>query len=474
MNVVVLGAGPAGLAAAYDLARRGERPLVLEKSTSVGGISRTVEYRGFYFDLGGHRFFTRFDEVQALWEEVLGEAFLVRPRLSRILYGGRLFDYPLRPGNALRNLGAVEAARCVASFARASLRPRGGEVDFEQWVSNRFGDRLFDIFFRSYTEKVWGIPTREIGADWASQRIKNLDLRLALRDARARPFRRGGAALAPTLIDEFHYPRTGPGLMYDTMAAKLTAMGGTVERQADVVRIEHADFEVRRVFIRRAGGAEEAVEGDQFLSSIPLTLLVRALTPAAPEEVLRAAAALSFRHLVTVDLIVDHPDLFPDNWIYVHEPQLQLGRVQNFKNWSPHMVPDARLTSLGLEYFCSDGDALWNADHDALIALGKAEIARTGLTRGARVLDGTVVRVPRAYPVYRRGYEQHLDVIVAWLRRFRNLQTMGRYGMFKYNNADHSILTALLCVENLHGAAHDVWRVNTDTAYHEIRGEGPR
>ena len=470
MRVVVLGAGPAGLAAAYDLARRGEPALVLEKSSTVGGISRTVEHNGYYFDLGGHRFFTKFDEVQALWQEVLGDEFLVRRRLSRILYDGKLYDYPLNAANALRNLGPVEAARCAASFARARARPRGAEQTFEEWVSNRFGSRLFDIFFKSYTEKVWGIPTNEIGAEWASQRIKNLDLGLAIRDALGR---RPPSEVVPSLIESFHYPRTGPGLMYDTMAERTRALGGSIALGREAVRIEAEGWRVKRVISRGADGQEEPHEADHFLSSMPLTLLIRALHPRVPDDVWQAAHALTFRNLLTIDLIVDHPDLFPDNWIYVHERSLKLGRIQNFKNWSPFMVPNASTTSLGLEYFCNDDDPLWKQDDASLIRLGTQEMERTGLLRGAGVLDGLVVRVPRAYPVYKRGYERPLAILTEHLRRYENLQAMGRYGMFKSNNADHSILTALLAVENAYGASHDVWSVNTDTDYHEIRGARP-
>ena len=468
-RVVVLGAGPAGLAAAHSLVRRGGTVDVLEASPAVGGISRTIEKDGYYFDLGGHRFFTRFDEVQALWQSVLGDEFLVRPRLSRIFYNGRFFDYPLKATNALRNLGLVESARCVLSFGRARLRPRGSERTFEEWVSNRFGDRLFDIFFRTYTEKVWGIPTREIGAEWASQRIKNLDLAAAILSAVPARFRPQGAVV-PSLIETFHYPRTGPGLMYERMRAQVEEQGGRVHLRAPVVRIEREGFRVERVVSRVESGAEVVWPADTVLSSIPLTLLVQMLSPAAPEAVIHASRQLTFRNLLAVNLIVDHPALFPDNWIYVHAPDLRVGRIQNFKNWSPAMVPDASKTSLGMEYFCSDDDEMWRMDEAGLVALASSELERTGLLKGAHVIGGSVARAARAYPVYRQGYQEHLDVVIGYVRQFENLQAMGRYGMFKYNNADHSILTALLAVENLYGANHDVWRVNTDTEYHEIRG----
>ena len=480
MQVLILGAGPAGLAAAYRLAEQGSEVCVLEKNNRVGGICRTLCYKGYYFDLGGHRFFTKYDEVFDLWQEILGEDFLLRPRLSRIFYKKRLFDYPLKASNALMNLGPVEAARCMASYARARLRNRGQEENLEQWVSNRFGDRLFEIFFKTYTEKVWGIPTTEIGADWASQRIKNMELStvvkkafLAAMPSQASP--REGEVVT-SLIEQFHYPRTGPGLMYDTMGARTTELGGEILTEHTATRLEWEESasgsrRVTRVHALDPEGSEISYEAEHVISSMPLTLLIRGLEPRVPEKVWEAAHALTFRNLLTIDLIVDHPDLFPDNWIYVHDPDLALGRVQNFKNWSPEMVPDPSKTSLGLEYFCWDDDALWTSSEEELIALGTREIKETGLLKGASIEDGTIVRVPKAYPVYRKGYEKHLDTLVEFLKGFENLHPIGRYGMFKYNNADHSILTALLTVENIHGAAHDVWAVNTDTDYQEVRRE---
>ena len=438
---------------------------MLERSEHVGGICRTVDYRGYLMDIGGHRFFTRFDEVQSLWEEVLGDELLRRPRLSRILYDGKLYDYPLNARNALRNLGPVEATRCMLSYVRARARPRGKEVSFEEWVSNRFGDRLFDIFFRTYTEKVWGIPTSQIGAEWAAQRIKNLDLATAVK----RALRLGGDELVTSLIEEFWYPRLGPGQMYDVMAEQAVERGALLQKEHTVVGLRHREGRLTHVVAESPAGPVE-YEADQVLSSIPLTVLVRCMDPPAPPEVLRSAAALRFRHLLVVFLIVDQADLFDDNWVYIHDRSLKLGRLQNFRNWSPDMVPDPTTTCLGLEYFCSDGDPLWTMSDEALQRLGRRELARTGLLPdSARVIDGSHIRVPRAYPVYERGYEEHLERVVGWVRGFENLHPMGRYGMFKYNNSDHSILTALLTVENLHGASHDVWAVNTDSDYHEIR-----
>jgi protoporphyrinogen oxidase len=469
MGVVILGAGPAGLAAAFALAKQGQKPIVLERSHAVGGMCKTIEHNGYLFDIGGHRFFTKFDEVQELWEEILGDQLLLRPRLSRIFYNGKFFDYPLKATNALRNLGLVESTRCMASYARARLRGRGQEDSFEEWVSNRFGNRLFDIFFRSYTEKVWGIPTHEIGAEWAAQRIKNMELSTAVIDALRRPLERvlGSRTDVASLIEEFHYPRTGPGLMYETMAQKLVELGGEIRFGHTVVGLVHDGSQVSAVRVESNGETHE-MPAEHVLSSIPLTLLVRGMEP--PAKVLEATQQLRYRNLLTVNLIADAPDLFPDNWIYVHDPKIQLGRIQNYKNWSPHMVPDSSKTSLGLEYFCSDDEPLWTMSDEELLALGQREMNSIELLKGAPIIDGCVVRVPKAYPVYKRGYEAHLNVIKDYIDGFSNLAPMGRYGMFKYNNSDHSILTALLSVENILGAKHNVWAVNTETEYHEVRG----
>ncbi len=480
MQAIIMGAGPAGLTAAYSLARRGHASITLEAAEAVGGICRTITHEGYHFDLGGHRFFTKFDEVRDLWYEILGDDLLLRPRMSRIYYRGRFFDYPLKASNALTNLGVLESVRCTASYARARLRPRGTERNFEEWVSNRFGDRLFQIFFKTYTEKVWGIPCSSIGAEWASQRIKDMELSTVLRNTLLNtPLSKAFKSLGPnnetkqvsSLIEQFLYPRTGPGLMFDTLRDKAEALGARILTQHRVTRLEH---DGQRVLAARVPGPdgsqdEQRFEGSHFLSSMPLTELVLSLDPPAPGSVRAAARALRFRNLITVDIIVDHPNLLPDTWIYVHDPTLRLGRIQVFKNWSPYMVPDQSRSSLGLEYFCFSDDPLWSMSNRDLLAMGTGEIRRTGLLRGAPVLGGTVVRVPGAYPVYEMGYRSHLDTIRSYLGRFRNLQAMGRGGMFKYNNADHSMLTALLAAENLYGAGHDIWRVNTDSSYHEIR-----
>ncbi|HXH08122.1 MAG TPA: NAD(P)/FAD-dependent oxidoreductase [Vicinamibacterales bacterium] len=463
LRAVVIGGGPAGLTAAYLLVRRNADVIVVERDAQVGGLARTVEYKGFRFDIGGHRFFTKVGPVRALWRAMLGPDMLTRPRLSRIYYRGRFFDYPLKPLNVLRGLGPLESLRVILSYLRVRIRPIRPEVSVEDWVSNRFGRRLFRLFFKTYTEKVWGIPCNQIGAQWAAQRIKGLSLVTAVTNMLFR--RRGGRAIK-TLIDEFEYPRLGPGMMWEAFRADIEKRGASVLLSTRVVRLHHDGSRVTTVEVERDGRAA-ALPADLVLSTMPLRELVESLSPAAPPEVRAAAAALKYRDFLTVALILDVADLFPDNWIYVHDPRARLGRIQNFKNWSPDMVPDPRRTCLGLEYFCFEGDDLWTMADEELVALGARELDMIGLLRGARVLDGTVVRMPKAYPVYDEGYEQALAVVRRYLERFANLQVAGRNGMHKYNNQDHSMVTAILAVQNFFGARHDVWAVNADDEYHE-------
>lgn len=474
MHVTILGAGPAGLAAADALAERGAGVTLFERADQVGGMCRTVERNGYRFDLGGHRFFTRFKEVEALWHDLLGEDLLRRTRKSRILYGGSLFEYPLAIGDVVTGLGPLEAARCLMSYAQARARPRGDEHSFEDWVRNRFGDRLFETFFQTYTEKVWGMPCSEIGAEWAAQRIKKLDLSTAVKDAVLRPLDERFARVADppratSLVGWFWYPRLGPGMMFEALARRASERGARVATQRDVIGLKWSGRRIVSTTVRAPDGTVTEHPAEAVISSIPLTALVRQMSPAAPQAVLDAARALRFRHLRTVNLVLDRAHLFPDQWVYVHDPSLTVGRVQNFGSWSPWMLADPGTSCVGLEYFCSTGDPIWEATDDQLIARASDELERAGLARGAMILDASSVRVPRAYPVYDRHHRAHVETIRAWLDGFENLQPIGRYGMFKYNNSDHSVLTAFLAVENLFGAQHNVWAVNTDTEYHEIR-----
>jgi protoporphyrinogen oxidase len=467
---VIAGGGPAGLTAAYELTRHGHPCVVLEADPHlVGGISRTDEYKGYRFDIGGHRFFSKSEEVNRIWREILGDELLERPRLSRIYYNRKFFHYPLKPADALLKLGPVRSAAILASYLKARMRPIRPERSFEDWVVNRFGRLLFNIFFKTYTEKVWGMPTSEISAEWAAQRIKGLSLLSAVINA-LKPARGDGknGEVIKTLIDRFLYPRLGPGQMWETARDRIVEAGGAVHLDRRVTAIEHDGSHVTAFVAQDQSGQQTRYHGRHFLSTLPIRSLIRALRPQPPAEVVRAAEALRYRDFLSVVLIVNRPKLFDDTWIYVHEPQVRLGRVQNFKNWSPHLVPDPATSSLGLEYFCFEGDDLWTMSDADLIALGRREIDAIGLVPAAEVIDGTVVRMPKAYPVYDETYLDHLAVIRGWLATLENLQLSGRNGMHKYNNQDHSMMTALLAARNILGLGpFDPWKVNTDAQYHE-------
>jgi protoporphyrinogen oxidase len=377
--VAIIGAGPAGLTSAYVLSRAGVPVTVLEADPNlVGGISRTVEYRspaaggkGFRFDIGGHRFFSKSKEVEDLWSELLADDMLVRPRSSRILYGGKFYSYPLKAAEALNNLGIIEAARCVASYGYARLFPVVNPRSFEDWVSNQFGRRLFGIFFKTYTEKVWGMSCKEISADWAAQRIKGLSLSTAIWNALFPPReQKDRSKQIKTLIGSFRYPRLGPGMMWDAAARKTREQGGDVRMGCRVTGLEKLPADRGwRVDFTDSTGRPDAIEAEHVISSAPLRELVRGLSPAPPADVLAAAAALKYRDFLTVALIVRPSLSFDDNWIYIHEPGVKVGRVQNFRSWSPELVPDPALACYGLEYFCFEGDGLWSMSDADLVAL---------------------------------------------------------------------------------------------------------
>lgn len=474
-RVIIIGAGPAGLTAAYELCKHSVPAVVLEADSVVGGIARTVNYKGYSFDIGGHRFYTQWDEVQKIWEEILGDSFLLRPRLSRIYYRKKFFSYPLVAKNALFGLGLLEALRTVASYLRARLSPSPQEENLEQWLCNRFGRRLFENFFKTYTEKVWGIPCSEIHAEWAARRIRGLSLASALRNALWRRKRPG----AKTLMNEFHYPERGPGQMWETLAARLRARNYPVLTDHRVVRIRHRNGKLTGLTTAGPEG-EKHFEGTDFISSAPLREVIDCLEEPAPEEVRRAASRLRYRDFLIVSLIINRKDVVPDNWVYVHDPSVRVGRIQNFKNWSPAMVPDPNKTCLGMEYFVFKDDDLWSSADAQLIDLAGKEIAQLGLVRPEEIEDGVVVRMPKAYPVYDRGYLEEVNTIRHYVEQnLTNLQLVGRNGMHKYNNQDHSMMTALGAARNILGAHCDLWAINTEPEYQEEKtppggGELPR
>src|SRR4051812_30359154 len=462
--VVVLGGGPAGLTAGYLLAQKGRPVIVLEAEDQVGGIAKTEVRDGYRFDLGGHRFFTKSKEVDDLWHEVMKEEFLKRPRMSRIYWNGKFLTYPLDGMDVIRKLGPIELIRSGLSYLWAQIKPKGSEENVEQWVSNRFGKRLYRHFFKTYTEKVWGVPTTELRSEWAAQRIKGLSFTSAAKAA----FFGNKDNKIKSLINEFHYPRFGPGQMWETMADEIIAHGGEVRLNCPVTKLEVRDGEVEAI---EAGG--ERIEPSHVISSLPLRATVGLSGAAANGDVQAAAQGLRYRDFLTVALVIDGEDLFPDNWIYIHEPGVKVGRIQNFRSWSPWMVPDQSKASVGMEYFCFKGDELWESSDEDLVELGKREIEQLGLAKASKVERGFVTRVPKAYPMYDADYADRVGVIRDWLEGIGNLQQVGRNGLHRYNNSDHSMLTAMRAVDNLvRGTHHDLWAVNAESAYHE-EGQKP-
>jgi protoporphyrinogen oxidase len=461
---VVIGAGPAGLTAGYLLTKLGLPVVVLEAEDQVGGIAKTAVRDGYRFDLGGHRFFTKVKEVDDLWHEIMREEFLERPRMSRIYWRsprgqGKFLDYPLRGPDVVKKLGPLDLTKALLSYLWAAVKPKGKEETFEQWVSNRFGRWLFNQFFKSYTEKVWGVPTSEIRSEWAAQRIKNLSFFRAAWSA----FFGNKDNKVTSLIDKFNYPRYGPGQMWETMTDDINRLGGQVLLEHKVTKIEFEGDRCVRVHV-----GDKAFEPSAVISSLPLRNVVGMAEPHPRPEVTAAAKGVRYRDFLTVSLVLDGDDLFPDNWIYIHDPNVNVGRIQNFRSWSPWMVPDPSKACVGLEFFCFAGDELWDMDDDKLIELGIRELEQLSLARHEQFEFGFVTRVPKAYPMYDAEYAERVSTIRSWLDGLDNFIQVGRNGLHRYNNSDHSMLTAMRAVDNLvKGTDHDIWAVNAESVYHE-------
>lgn len=465
-SVIVVGAGPAGLTAATELLKMGLKVTVLEEDPNyVGGLSRTFVHKDFRFDIGGHRFFSKNSEIVAWWNSRLPSDFLKVPRRSRIYYKGKFFDYPLTAGNALLNLGMWTSLHCVLSYFRAQIMPRTDEKTFEDWTVNNFGRRLYKIFFKTYTEKVWGIPCTEISADWARQRIKGLSLFKAFLNMvsvkMSRPLK------VKSLIGEFSYPRLGPGMLWEKTRDDIVASGGSICMGKKVIRINYSRNRVYSVTTFSNESREETWTGDEFIVSMPLQSTICGMNPPPNISVLNAARMLRYRAFITVGLVVDCVNMFSDNWIYIHDPGVKVGRIQNYNNWSRDMVPRMGVTCLGMEYFCDAGDAMWSMSDSEMVALATSEIGRLKLTASGGIIDSCVIRMERAYPVYDSNYNNNVKQIKEFLEEFQNLQPIGRNGMHRYNNQDHSMMTGLLAARNLMTKKYDVWSVNTDAEYHE-------
>ncbi|MEI8126223.1 MAG: NAD(P)/FAD-dependent oxidoreductase [Actinomycetota bacterium] len=467
--VVVIGAGPAGLTAAYDIVKRGGSVLVFEADKVVGGISRTVERDGWRFDIGGHRFFTKVAAVEALWHEILpDDDFLLRPRMSRIFYDGKYYDYPLKASNALKNLGIVEAILCVVSYVWARVHPPKDQTNYEGWLVARFGWRLYRRFFKTYTEKVWGVPVNQMPADWAAQRVKSLSLGAAIINALL-PKRK--QTDITSLIEEFQYPKYGPGMMWEKCTELIESLGGSVVLNAKVVGIAHDQRGANSVTIELSDGSIVEQAASHVISTMPMSQLVDVFVPPLPKTVSDAGHDLHYRDFLTVALVVPEDISFPDNWIYIHASEVKVGRIQNFGSWSPFLVKEGR-TCLGLEYFVFEGDQLWTSSDEDLIERGKKELLYLGLIKDTEIVEqGFVFRMPKAYPYYDSTYKANVATISDFLQEsIPNVHLIGRNGMHKYNNQDHSMMTALLTVDNIYGAQHDIWAVNVEEEYHETSG----
>jgi len=468
-RVVIIGAGPAGIAAADKLSGKGIDTTVFEKDIAVGGLSRTLSYKGNRFDIGPHRFFSRHRQVMEWWQEILGDDLLRVKRHTRICYRDTFFNYPLSVKEALFKLGMGHCVPAFLSYIKARAGAPEQEETFEQWVKNRFGNRLYRIFFKNYTEKIWGMPCARIDAEWAAQRIRGLSLSSALRNA----IIKNNKEDVKSLIREFHYPRLGAGMMYEAAAARAEEQGARFVLGTEVVEVAHNHKRITHVVCRNLlDGTLFETGGTDFCSSMPLDLLIRRLRPSAPQEALDASVCLKHRSLLLVYCIVDQKEIFKDNWIYIHAPEVRVGRIQNYKNWSPDMIQNDEQTTLGLEYFCTERDSLWSLADEEAIRLGESELEKLKILKAGRIRDAFVVRVPYAYPVYEVNYRKYLKVIKDYAGTFGNLHCMGRSGMFRYNNMDHSILTGFLAARNISGASEDAWSINTEKVYHEAASGG--
>jgi protoporphyrinogen oxidase len=478
VDVAIIGAGPAGLTAAYLLTKKGYSVSIIEKDERyVGGISRTVEVDGYRFDIGGHRFFSKSKEVVDLWNEILPNDFIQRPRMSRIYYEGKFYSYPLRAFEALFNLGIIRSTLCMASYLKAKAFPNTKVRSFEDWTVNQFGHKLYSIFFKTYTEKVWGMPCDEMSADWAAQRIKGLSLGAAVIDGLKRSLginrKPNDGMETKTLLETFRYPRLGPGMMWEAARDAVLAKGSNVLMGHSFKQLAQDTNGNWRLSATKTDGSEAVIQAKHVISSAPMRELSARIHP-LPATTLQASN-LKYRDYLTVVLMIKSDDLFPDNWIYIHDSKVQVGRVQNYRSWSPEMVPDPSIACVGLEYFCFENDGLWSSSDEDLVELGKKEMGILGLCKPDDVVRGVVVRQEKAYPVYDDSYAANVEAMRSELEdKYPTLHMVGRNGMHRYNNQDHAMMTAMLTVENIDAGArvYNIWNVNEDAEYHESGDEG--
>jgi protoporphyrinogen oxidase len=474
-STIVMGAGPGGLCSAYVLSKQGVPTTVVERAPFVGGLARTIrhdtEHGQFRFDIGGHRWFTKNDELNDIFKEVVAEELLWVDRISRIYFDGRYVDYPLKISNALKAVGPVMSARAMLDYGKnrieQKLRPTP-IVSMEDAYIDQFGRTLYELFFQRYSEKVWGLPCDQMSGDWVTQRSKGMSLVTAVKDAIV-PSR----GKVVSLIDNFMYPKYGFGRFSERMADSIVAMGNTIQLESGVEAVHRDGNRVTGVTVATPDGPRR-LEAANYISSIPLTVFAKIVQPAAPPDVLEAADQLTFRNVITVNIMLRKRQVTPDTWLYVHDRNILFGRFHEPKNWSAAMVPGDEYTSLVVEYFCSFGDSIWNMTDDQLVAQTvKHLVDDLKFITPDEVIGGFSVRAPRAYPAYVIGYEKHLETVKDFVYSLENIQIIGRYGTFRYNNTDHSIETGLLAAKNILGEHHDLDQVNTDQEYHEIKHVEP-
>lgn len=461
-KTIIIGAGPAGLACCYELVKKGKEVEIFEASKHVGGMSRSFDLWGQRVDLGPHRFFSKQKEVNDFFYELVREDYTIVNRQTRIYYKEKFFEYPLKLANVLTNLPLISIIQILFFYGIQIINPIKDPKNFEEWVTNRFGKKLFEIFFKHYTEKLWGIKCTEIDADWAAQRIKTLTLIGAIKSA---IFQNKGNK-HKTLVDQFAYPINGTGTIYDRAANEIILKGGTINKESPIKRVllDNSNKKVKGIELLD-GTIKEA---QNVVSTMPLTTLINGFKN-VPSSVKNAVDALYFRNTIIVYLEINMKDLFSDNWLYIHSPHVKHGRITNFRNWCPSLHKEKETTILCLEFWCFDGEEIWEGDEKEVIRIAKEEVYKINLIpKDSKILNNKVVKVPKCYPVYETGYKDGLNTIVNYLNNIEGLYPIGRYGAFKYNNQDHSILMGLLAADKItDGKQIDLWRINTDTEYQE-------
>ncbi len=464
-EVVIIGAGPAGLGAALELQKNDIKDiLIIDMNAVPGGLSRTVNYKGNKYDIGPHRFFTKNEEVDALWHEILGNDFKVVNRLSRIFYKNKFYNYPLKPLNALKNLGFNESTQAIIDYLISQIKKNDGSLQsFEEWTIKQFGNKLYQTFFKTYSEKVWGIDCKDISVNWATQRIRGLNLYKAIIDS-LNPFKNNKKI--KTLIEEFEYPVYGAGMMYEKMASKIGYQGGELLYDSVVKKINIKNNKIESILLN-TNNKDVLISAKMFFSSIPLTQTIQMIMPKPEKNIIDAAKTLFFRDHITVNLLVEKDKLFPDQWIYVHSPEVKMARLGNYNNFSTMMTKDKNNAAISIEYFVFINDDIWNMPDKSIIELAKEELHYMKLADKSRVIDSFVIREANSYPVYFVGYEKYFNILKEYVNSISNLQCIGRGGMYKYNNQDHSLYTGMLAARNYCGANYNIWNVNTDAEYHE-------